>query len=206
MWMPVAVWRHRPRHVIHLQIHWITYKWQCTHMYRLVNDRIWRGTYGSACNRFHVNGHVQRGSMCTDCMYMCMWGWACVHEYGYGTFTCYAQVYITVYRFFTYMDACTCVYRKLGAYKKQGQVSHRSKRVREMFIGEIRGFFLILLGHSSYLLTSPQGFKMTQQRWEEMHHSPGGLGRLFLQSLQNHQARLQEKLSEAGRGGGGAHV
>jgi hypothetical protein len=73
-----------------------------------------------------------------------------------------------------------------------------------MFIGEIRGFFLILLGHSSYLLTSPQGFKMTQQRWEEMHHSPGGLGRLFLQSLQNHQARLQEKLSEAGRGGGGS--
>lgn len=37
-----------------------------------------------------------------------------------------------------------------------------------------------------------RGLKMTQERWEEMQHTPG-LKTLFLQSLQNHQARFQEK-------------
>lgn len=65
--------------------------------------------------------------------------------------------------------------------------------MQQLFIRET-GFFLILLGHSFF--SSPQGLKMTQQRWEEMHHPPG-LKKLFLQSLQNHQAKFQEKLSEA---------
>lgn len=42
--------------------------------------------------------------------------------------------------------------------------------MQQLFIRET-GFFLILLGLS--FLSSPQGLKMTQQRWEEMHHPPG---------------------------------
>lgn len=55
----------------------------------------------------------------------------------------------------------------------------------------------MLLGSS--LFTSPQGLKMTQQRWEEMDLPPRPK-RLFLGSLQNHQARLQKLLINSRQG------
>ena len=127
------------------------------------------------CAKRHAWFHVHRLHVYV-CVHACVPACVYVHKYKYGIFTCYAQMYMTVYRFlhaWTRERVCT---RKRAPVRNEAKFPMEPKELGNCLLGKQR--FLSDhpgRGDSSSILTSPQGLEMTQQRWEEMHHLEEGL-------------------------------